>query len=412
MLIQYSVKNYKSIKDEIIINFTAMGKNVDSDRLIKNEMGSSVYRCIGLVGPNASGKSNIISSLFFALKFINSTIERKEKSKINIEMFMLDKNSRETGASFEFIFYENNIKHVYGFTIDTERVLEEYLLAYYSKKATTIFERDVNIVSEYNFRGNDVKVQNEISQKTNSNRLYLPVAAEWGYEKAKVPYKWFEKMFRQYSDMNISQVIADVVKDVPRKNVLLEALSKADFNIKDIYVKNKKIEKQHRDAFVQFLTNMLGEGEVPEDIIPENAPVIWVTHASKSGETFDIEINDDSSGTRDIIDNLAEMLFVNKEGGLFLEDELGRNYHTKLTEYFLELFNSNEVNYGKAQLFFSTHDTKILNLLNPEQIYLVDKDEDGATYVKLLDDYLIREKDNIELGYLKGRYGAVPNIKE
>lgn len=412
MLIQYSVKNYKSIKDEIIINFAAMGKNVDSDKLINDEMGSSVYRCIGLVGPNASGKSNIISSLFFALKFINSTIERKEKSQINIEMFMLDKNSREEGSSFEFIFYENKIKYVYGFTIDTECVLEEYLLAYYSKKATTIFERYVNIVSEYNFRGNDIKVQKEISQKTNSNRLYLPVAAEWGYEKVKAPYKWFEKMFRQYSGMNISQVIAEVVKDDSRKNVLLEALSKADFNIKDIYVKNKKIEKQHRDAFVQFLTNMLGEGEVPEDIIPEDAPVIWVTHASKNGETFDIEINDDSSGTRDIIDNLAEMLFVNKEGGLFIEDELGRNYHTKLTEYFLALFNSNEVNYGKAQLFFSTHDTKILNLLNPEQIYLVDKDEDGATYVKLLDDYLIREKDNIELGYLKGRYGAVPNIKE
>lgn len=412
MLIQYSVKNYKSIKDEIIINFTAMGKNVDSDKLINDEIGSLVYRCIGLVGPNASGKSNITNSLFFALKFINSTIERKEKSKINIEMFMLDENSREEGSSFEFIFYENNIKYVYGFTIDTERVLEEYLLAYYSKKATTIFERDVNIASEYNFRGNDVKVQNEISQKTNSNRLYLPVAAEWGYEKAKVPYKWFEKMIRQYSDMNISKVIADVVKEASRKKVLLEALSKADFNIKDIYVKNKKIEKRHRDAMFQFLTHVLGESEVLEDVIPEDTPVIWVTHASKSGETFDIELDDDSSGTRDIIDNLAEMLFVNKEGGLFIEDELGRNYHTKLMEYFLKLFNSNEVNYGKAQLFFSTHDTKILNLLNPEQIYLVDKDEDGATYVKLLDDYLIREKDNIELGYLKGRYGAVPNIKE
>lgn len=412
MLIQYSVKNYKSIKDEIIINFTAMGKNIDCEKLVNDEIGSSVYRCIGLVGPNASGKSNIISSLFFALKFINSTIERKEKSKINIEIFMLDENSREEGSSFEFIFYENNIKYVYGFTIDTERVLEEYLLAYYSKKATTIFERDVNIASEYNFRGNDVKVQNEISQKTNSNRLYLPVAAEWGYEKAKAPYKWFEKMFRQYSDMNISKVIADVVKEESRKNVLLEALSKADFNIKDIYVKNKKIEKRHRDVMFQFLTQVLGESEVPEDVIPEDTPVIWVTHAGKSGETFDIEIDDDSSGTRDIIDNLAEMLFVNKEGGLFIEDELGRNYHTKLMEYFLKLFNSNEVNYGKAQLFFSTHDTKILNLLNPEQIYLVDKDEDGATYVKLLDDYLIREKDNIELGYLKGRYGAVPNIKE
>lgn len=412
MLVQYSVRNYKSIKDEIIINFTAMNPNTEPEKLVSNELGSSVYRCVGLVGPNASGKSNIINSLFFALKFINSTIERKEKSKINIETFMLDKESREDGASFEFIFFENNIKYVYGFTIDTERVLEEYLLAYYSKKATTLFERDVNKSSEYNFKGNDVKAQNEIAQKTNSNRLYLPVAAEWGYEKIKTPYKWFEKAFRQYGDMNISHVIADVVKDNSQKDMLLEALSKADFNIKNIYVKNKKIEKQHRAAWIQFLTNMLGDGEISGDLIPEDTPVICITHVSKSGDTFDIEINDDSAGTIDIIDNIAEMLFINKEGGLFIEDELGRNYHTKLTEYFLELFNSNKVNYGKAQLFFSTHDTRIFKLLNNDQIYLVDKDEEGATYVKLLDDYLIREKDNVELGYLKGRYGAVPNIKE
>ena len=256
------------------------------------------------------------------------------------------------------------------------------------------------------------KIQTEISKKTNPNRLYLPVAAEWGYEKVKIPYKWFEKMYRQYSDMNVSQVIADVLREDIQKRVLLEALLKADFNIKDVYIKNRKLEKQHRDAFVQFLANMLGEGEVPENLVPEDTPEIWLTHVSRNGETFDIEINDDSSGIRDIIDNIAELLFISKEGGLFIEDELGRNYHTKLTEYFLGLFNCNKVNNGRAQLLFSTHDTKILNILNPEQVYLVDKDEDGGTYVKLLDDYLIREKDNVELGYLKGRYGAVPNIKE
>lgn len=413
MLIQYSVKNYKSIKDEVVINFSAMGKNLEPNKLIYDDgLLFPIYRCIGLVGPNASGKSNIIDSLYFALNFVNSTIERKEKSKINIEMFMLDNESRKDASSFEFIFFERGIKYVYGFTINTRRVLEEYLLAYYSKKATTLFERDVNNNPEYNFKGNDVGLQTEISKKTNPNRLYLPVAAEWGYEKAKNPYKWFEKMCRQYNNMKISQVIANVLEDEALKKILLEALSKADFNIKDIYVKNEKMKKQHRDAIVHFITQVLGDVEFPEDLIPEDTPMIWITHFSQNGETFDIERSEDSSGTVDIIDNIAELLFINKEGGLFIEDELGRNYHTKLTEYFLELFNGNRVNNGKAQLFFSTHDTKILNLLKPEQIYLVDKDENGSTYVKLLDDYLIREKDNIELGYLKGRYGAIPNIKE
>ena len=160
------------------------------------------------------------------------------------------------------------------------------------------------------------------------------------------------------------------------------------------------------------MTQIIGEGEEPEELFPEDIPVIWITHFGSDGQTFDIEIGDDSSGTRDIINNIAELLFINKGGGLFIEDELGKNYHTKLTEYFLGLFNDSRVNKANAQLFFSTHDTKIFKLLNPDQIYLVDKDERGATYVKLLDDYLIREKDNVELGYLKGRYGAIPDIKD
>ena len=75
------------------------------------------------------------------------------------------------------------------------------------------------------------------------------------------------------------------------------------------------------------------------------------------------------------------------------------------------MFRSKVVNPGQAQLFFTTHNTKILNMVNPDQVYLVDKDETGATVVKLLDDYLIQENDDIELGYLKGRYGGVPYMK-
>lgn len=412
MLIQYSVKNYKSIKDEVIINFSATDKSVEKKLLIDESVGTPLYKTIGLVGPNACGKSNILKSLFFSLKFINSTIKRKESAKINVERFMLDEKSKKDVASFEFIFMENGVKYVYGFSINDERIVEEYLLAYYSKKATTIFDRDVNREEEYSFKGNDTKIQMDISQKTNVNRLYLPVAAEWGYEKAKVPYKWFEKMFNQYGNMNTSLVIENVLKDEKLKDILLDALKKADFNIVDIFVKNRKIEKQQREALLTFLTQVMGEGEIEQDLVPEDRPIIWVKHKAMNGEEFSLELEDDSAGTKDIIDNIAEFLYVNSNGGLIIEDEMGRNYHRKLTEYFINLFNGNDLNAGNAQMIFSTHDTKVLTLLRPEQIYLVDKDENGATYVKLLDDYLIREKDNIELGYLKGRYGAIPNIKE
>lgn len=412
MLVQYSVRNYKSIKDEVIINFSAKDKNVEKNLIINEKNMSPLYKAIGLVGPNASGKSNILDSLFFSLKFINSTIKRKESAKINVERFMLDKESIKDVASFEFIFIEDGIKYIYGFSIDEKRIVEEYLMAYFTKKATTIFDRDVNRAEEYSFKGNDVKLQTDISKKTNANRLFMPVEAEWGYEKVKKPYKWFEKMFKQYGNMNTSLVIEDILKNEKLKSVLLDALKKADFNIVDLFVKNRKIEKQHREAIMTFLTQLLGEGEIEQGLVPEDRPIIWVKHKARNGEEFSLELDEDSAGTKDIIDNIAEFLYVSDKGGLIIEDEMGRNYHRKLTEYFINLFNNKMRNEGNAQMIFCTHDTKVLNLLRPEQIYLVDKDEDGATYVKLLDDYLIRDKDNIELGYLKGRYGAIPNIKE
>lgn len=410
MFVQYSVKNYKSIKDEVIINFSAKKIN-DNENALINRDGALLYKAIGLVGPNASGKSNILNSLFFSLKFIVNTIKRTEASSINTVPFLLDEECKKESSTFEYIFYEKGIKYVYGFSITSEKVEEEYLLAYYSKKATTIFDRDANREEEYNFRGNDVRIQNGISRKTNKNRLYLPVAAEWGYEKLKQPYDWFVKRFRQYGNFNTSKIIEQIVSDEKRKNNLLCSLQKADFNIIDIYVKHRKIKQHERDAVATFLANLIGENEVEEDIIPEDNPIIMVTHKGLNDEKYSIDLSSDSSGTQSIIDNLAEIIFLNDDGGLIIEDEIGKNFHTKLTEYYFKTFNSNELYNDNIQLVFSTHDTKVLNVLQPEQIYLVDKDKNGATFVKLLDDYIIREKDNIELGYLKGRYGAIPDIK-
>ncbi|SEQ64697.1 AAA family ATPase [Butyrivibrio sp. TB] len=410
MLIQYSVKNYKSIKDEVIINFSSLVNETD-EKVLVNEEKTRLYKTIGLIGPNASGKSNILDSLFFSIRFINLTIKRKESARINVEPFMLDSASRNDSTSFEYIFIEDGVKYVYGFSINSIQVMEEYLLAYYSQRPVTLFERKSTRNEEYDFKEIDISIQSDISKKTNSNRLYLSVAAEWGYERVKPVYKWFERMFRQYSDMNTSKVIEQVLNDDDLKNILMESLSKADFNISDLFIKNRRLEKQQRDALATFFGQLMGESEFVPESIPEDTPVICVTHKSACGEEYTLELTDDSSGTQDVINDIAQYLYLRDGGGLIIEDEMGRNYHTKLTEYYINLFNNDTRNKGKVQMIFSTHDSSVLNILSPEQVYLVDKDENGGTYVKLLDDYIIREKDNIELGYLKGRYGAIPNIK-
>ena len=408
MLIQYAVSNYKSIKDEIIINFARIdGESDDNWTIPVEEPRCRLYNVIGLMGPNASGKSNIIDSFYFAIRFIKNTISRKEKSKIKVEPFLLDDQTQKQPSSFEFIYIYQGIKYVYGFSVNSVRVEEEYLLAYYSAKPTTVFERQNG--TEYRFRGNDVSRQRELSGKTNANRLYLPVAAEWGYDKLSGAYAWFENVFDQYENVRISDVLENIVDNKEKKAVLLDSLRKADFNITDIYVKNRKIEKQQLDIIRDMISRLLPETDL--DNIPESEPQIYVTHKNKQNYEYSIDLEEDSSGTKSIVYDIAELLYLS-EGGFILEDELGRNYHTKLTEYYLKLIGKLGPEHNQVQLLFASHDTKILNLLNQGQVYFVDKDDQGATFLKLLDDYIIREKDNIELGYLKGRYGAIPYIKE
>lgn len=409
MLIQYSVENYKSIKEEVILNFSASNSSAKNDWLIElDNPRYNLYKGIGLVGPNASGKTNILDSFEFAIRFIKNTISRKENAKINVEPFMLEAAYKDENSSFEFIYIVDGIKYVYGFSINSLRVEEEYLLAYYSIKPTTVFER--TNCKKYEFKGNDTKTQTELSEKTNDNRLYMPVAADWKYEKLIKAYSWFANVFEQYEDISISEVVESIVEDTESKMYLLEALQKADLNIVDIYVKNRKVEKQQLDLIREFVAKLVPEIEM--DNLPETRAEIYLVHQSKGTEEFAVDLDRDSSGTQMIVNNISELLFLGKKGGMILKDELGKVYHTKLTKYYLDKIKNAKSNPQNVQLLFSTHDTKVMNLLNPDQIYLVDKNEEGATIVKLLDDYTIRKTDNIELGYLKGRYGAVPYMRE
>lgn len=136
-----------------------------------------------------------------------------------------------------------------------------------------------------------------------------------------------------------------------------------------------------------------------------------IVHKSPYGEAMDIALEQDSSGTSAVIENIAKLMYLGEKGGLMLEDELGITFHTKLTNHFLNMIKNPLINTGNTQLLFSSHDTKVLNLLNPDQIYLVDKDQEGATCIKLLDDYELDENEDIELGYLEGRFGRIPYMK-
>ena len=101
-------------------------------------------------------------------------------------------------------------------------------------------------------------------------------------------------------------------------------------------------------------------------------------------------------------------------GGLLVVDELESSLHPLLARHLLHLFQQPDTNPRHAQLLFSTHDTQLLGTtlgepaLRRDQVWLAEKEPDGATRIFPLTDYQPRKQENIERGYLQGRYGGIP----
>ena len=78
------------------------------------------------------------------------------------------------------------------------------------------------------------------------------------------------------------------------------------------------------------------------------------------------------------------------------------------------MFNCPKTNSRNAQIVFTTHDTNLLGTtigeppLRRDQIWFTEKDKEGASKLYPLTDYKPRKSENLERGYLQGRYGAIP----
>jgi AAA15 family ATPase/GTPase len=123
---------------------------------------------------------------------------------------------------------------------------------------------------------------------------------------------------------------------------------------------------------------------------------------------------EESDGTKVLLWRAPLLIDALHSGGLVIVDELEASLHPLLALRLVELFNDPVANSKNAQLIFSTHDTNLLNgissdaPLRRDQIWLTEKSMDGATEIFPLTDYKPRKSENLERGYLMGRYGAIP----
>ena len=415
MLLEFSIKNFLSFKDKITFSMEAASGNENEENVIIKD-NERILKTTALYGANASGKTNLIKAFTSAIMMIRMSNNRQIGEKLmQMEPFAFDEENKNKPCEFEFVFIANGNKYIYGFVADKDKVYEEYLYQYFSAKATRIFER--TNCNEYKFLQSDEGKLNTIKEKNTDNKLFLATATTWNYDKTKDAYLWFAKNIDTYiggsllNDFAIESFSND--KNEELKKFTLRLLEEADIFIKDFTV---EIEERDVDNNLLMLFKSLNMPMPPVAQKQKDVKIRMMHEIKDSNDEsklYELNLMNESSGTQILFSFAPILKDVFENGKILVIDEIERSLHPSLVEMIIKFFHNEEINKGNAQLIFNTHDTNLLSLeiFRRDQIWFAEKKpEKGATDLYPLDDFPVRKTENIQKGYLNGRYGAIPFV--
>ncbi|HEE9623321.1 TPA: ATP-binding protein [Campylobacter coli] len=419
MLIEFRVENFLSIQDEQVLSMVASSDNTFLTSHTNNDKKLKLLKSSVLYGANASGKSNIIKALAIMKKIVISSANGQRGDKLPITPFLLG-NEDDKPTKFEIIFIQNDTKYQYGFILNSEKILEEWLLIFgESNRAQKWFERIYNEKEEkynYSFGTKFLGSKQLWAENTRDNALFLSVAIQLNNEQLKPVFDFFLKYIRvtctdSWNDGQ--EVTIDILRQDKQK--IISYLKRADLDIEDIVVEETELNK----------TNLMQEN-IPQEIkqmiqadLEKGAKLtqtnIHTIHTNQQGElvTFDMETSE-SQGTRKFFGLIGPWIEALEQGYTIVVDELNTHLHPLMTKFLVNLFHNEDLNKSNAQLIFTTHDTSILNqdVFRRDQIWFCEK-QNKATKLYPLSDFKVRkDKTNLENDYLLGRFGALPYFKE
>lgn len=374
----------------------------------KNER---ILPSVAIYGANAAGKSNLHKAMRAAIRMIRSSNNLQIDQPLLITPFLLDENSRNNKTKFEFIYVYNGIKYEYGFVLDAQYVWEEYLYEYRSSKPSMIFER--SNINTYRFTSKSKPQLSKIVDKNTSNKLFLATATCWNSDLTKDAYMWFSNMVDTYDSQNLEELMYKEFEknDDSLNKFMLNLLQKVDINITNFnYEKNKQDANQMLMDIEDFINLRFKDSGILKQ------PKIMTSHqVIENGKKQEYELNyfDESNGTKRLFTYGPVLKNALENGKTIIIDEIDNALHPAMTKSLIEMFQNPNINKKSAQLIFNTHEISLLdlNLFRRDQIYFVEKDnKTGVSDLCSLDDFSPRKSENIQKGYLQGRYGAMPAV--
>jgi AAA15 family ATPase/GTPase len=422
MLVEFSVENYRSFRDKVTLSMLAtaddsLPENVTSPAGLE---GQRLIRSAVVYGANASGKSNLLMAMEFLRNLVLVSHTHQKGQKLNFTPFKMDQGSISRPSRFEIVFIKEKIRYSYGVSLNADRIVDEHLYFYPKGRRSLIFLR--KDTEHYTFNRDKVK-QKFISESTLGNVLYLSRATQLKYQGTAAAFDWFKDILRTVLRIDDSPFehfsIRLVHKNQRMKSAILKALAEADVGIDDItaVVREMSVEDVTRRMPPEMRRLVLDTYRPDLGPIEEfRVTTIHKAHTKGGKETkVPFQLSEESEGTRRLFMLMGLWLDALEHGRVLIIDELDVKLHILLNELLVRLFHDATQNRRDAQLIFATHNTNLLNqdLFRRDQIWFTERNPNtGSSDLFSVVEFSPRKDKDLQKGYLAGRYGALPFIKE
>ena len=419
MLLQFSVNNFRSIKDTVTFSMATASK--DSNNFFSVRKYDLLHSAV-IYGANASGKSNLLRAMAFMGKIVlNKTKVIQSTDTLPHDPFRLNTSTKDASSSFEIVFFIDEIKYRYGFELDNTTVYSEWLYADEKGKEAKLFYRDdedAHYVNQQKFKEGFVFFDNATSKiKISKNQLFIWKCDQNDGEISKSILQWFNR-FNLIDGLNHDGYINYTMKkmdDIGFKNEIVSLVKTADIGIEDIVLQEDDvpadvIEKMPLPSSLK--ENILKEGGLKSVKINTYHTVFDESNNVTGKEIFELD-DEESVGTQKFFKMSAPILNTLQEGKILMIDELDASLHPMLTRHLIKLFHDKSINTKNAQLIFATHDTNLLKpyIFRRDQIWFTEKNKYGSTDIYSLAHLKdVRKSEDFENQYIQGKYGAIPYL--
>lgn len=400
MLCQFTVKNFKSIYEEMTFDMQAAAISEHEDRVIKDKEDGELYLPISAIyGPNGGGKSNVLEALhsllfkvlrpLYAASDNDETVSRRKK--LAIEPFAFSREALNDPTEFELFFRTTSMEYRYELIIKKDVIEYERLdrIKLKTGRRSGLFERDKTGIS---LKGifSKLRTSDELSDS-------LPLISYLGitYAKNEVVHDvidWFDNGIDFLNYGNPVQELGMAVADSDDvKKLMLEMIQEMDLDIVDFRIEEK--EQKRIEVFTKHIVN-----------------------------NYETELNlfDESSGTKKLFGLLPFIAKSLLKGTTLIIDELDSKIHPVLLRYIIMMFNNMEINKKGAQLIFTSHDLSTMNseIFRRDEIWFVAKGNRQNSKLYSLVEFKnekgesVRKDAKYDKQYLEGKYGADPYLRK